>query len=917
MSTSKLDSLRGGWRWAAFAGLSTALLAPLPLAAQADDDLEELEAFTATGSRIKRLDVVPINPVLSLDRQQLDETGFTTVGDAIRSLPFASGQALTPDDSGTSFTPGVSSFNLRGLGNNNLLVLVNGRRAAPYGASGFNGFQSLFDFNSLPTAAIERIEVLKDGGSAIYGSDAVSGVVNIILRRDFEGLTTSFMVGNTDRTDSTYIGGSAIAGTSTARTSIIVAADWDKRNSIAARDLSWSTNADKRPRGGRDFRSSAGFPGLVFVPGVGYRSFLAPTTNPRAEDAVPFGAPTPDGGNAGQYNFLAASDMFPETENIGFYSRIRHELTDTLYFHAEASYRQARSIIGSAPTPMFNFNEQGYYREMLSAEEIEAAFGTGVTPDPTNRAHYREGVIEAPEISIPAYNPFNPWGVLLFDDVRVRFVELGNRVNDVMATTPRLLFGIGGVVNDVWEWETGIMRTESRVTNRNRGNAQDRLVQDAFDGITFDAGTPDEVTLYLNPFGPNDQRILDYISINNPVTGIYKVESFDIGAVNSEIFEVPSGVIGFAAGFEYRDENLDDIRTALNETGQIVGGSEGSSVQGRRDVIAVYAEATIPVLPQVEIQLAGRHERYSDFGTTTKPKVSIKVRPVDWLMLRGSYGESFLAPNLPFLYTAQSTSFTPNFILDEKRPDLPAQQIKMLGGGNPDLQPETTETWYAGVTIEPPFLEGLVFEVDYVQFDSTNLIDRFEAQFLLDNEDDPAFGQFVIRRAPEPGQTIGQIEFVRTTWENTAERKARFLDLAAQYTLTTDNLGRFRFRALATYLDHISFGGRNFAGTRLYPQWRGNFSTSWTRGDWGASVFVNYTESRKDPLGTVQQRWGSFTTVNPQVSFSGLLDTTITLGARNVFDRIPPFDDVNTTGYTDGIHSPEPRFWYLRVSKDW
>lgn len=916
--------------WKAARGLTSAFLAVTVVAAgnlHAQED-EELEAFTVTGSRIPRLDLEGPNPVLRITGESLQATGFATVGEQLRTLPFNSGQALTPIDSGTSFTPGVSTINLRGLGNNNVLVLVNGRRAAPFGASGFNGFQTLFDFNSIPASAIESVEILKDGASAIYGSDAVSGVVNINLRRDFEGMTVNAGIGNTFETDSFERSVFFITGARSARTSIVVTADWYERNSLFARDMDWSSNADLRDVGGIDRRSTAGMPGLVFVPGVGYRSFLAPTTNPTVESAVPFGTPTPDGGTAGSYNFLQDSDFQPQVRQFGFYTSLSHEITDNLSVYADVSFRRAEMQNQAAPTPMFGFNEQGYFREPLTDAQLVERFGEGTTFDPRNRAHFGEGKVDS-DMVIPSYNPFNPWGVQLIDDNRVRWIYSGNRINDVVSDTPRLVIGTKGNFNPDWTFDVGALYTMNNYTNTNPGAIQDRLLQDALDGVVFDEGTPDEVILFANPFGPSDQRIIDYMTINNPVSSRYEVYSFDF-SIGGVAFELPAGAVGIAFGGEYREERLSDFRTALNETGQIVGGSEGSSVFGSRNVTAFFAEAAVPVLPNLEVQLAARFEDYSDFGNTTKPKISAMFRPIPSVILRAAYSESFLAPNLPYLFTSQSTSFTASTLPDPRRPDDTALQIKQLGGGNPDLQPEETETIYFGVAFSPDNgpLQGLFVSVDYFIFDSTNLIDRNTAQFLLDNELDAAgnpteFTQFVVRNPPVPGESVGTINFIRTTWENISERKYKGFDFDVRYQFVTDAMGTFRISTSATYLSRLDFGGPNQAGSRLLPKWRGNLNLGWSHGDWSANVFVNYIHNRSGtgqttPAGlqVTNERYASQTTVNPSVTYSGFLDTRITLGVRNLFDRDPPLDFGDATRYTGGVNLWEPAFWYLRVTRD-
>lgn len=912
----------------AFVGASIAVAQQVPTtpnATNASGQPQTLEPFEVTGSRIKRLDIETPQPVLLLSAADLELTGFSTVADAMRALPFNSGQALTPVSSGTSFTPGLNAINLRGLGNNNVLMLVNGRRTAPYGASGFNGFQSMFDLNSLPVSAIEAIEVLKDGGSAIYGSDAVSGVVNVKLRKDYSGANVTVSIGNTVDTDSFERSAYLLFGTSSARTRVMAAVDWYQREAIFARDMEFSSNTDLRDVGGINRSSSAGFPGMVRVPGVGNRTFLAPTTNPTVADAVPLGTANGDVG-AGLYNFLRDSDMFPIQRQSGFYTRISHDLNDQVRTFAELAFRRSETRNHAAPTPMFGFNEQGYKFELLTAAQLG-----GVTPDPTNRAHYGNAQVDLSTVGIiiPAYNPFNPWGVSLEADNRVRFVPAGPRINDVQSDTPRYVLGLEGewdVLTRQWSWDAAVNYTKSTFVNTNPGAHQDRKVQDAFHGVTFNQGTPDELTLFLNPFGPSDPKIYDYIGIRNPVTSSYQVRGADFN-VAGEVLNLPAGGLGLAVGGAFNDEKLNDFRTALNEQGQIVGGSEGSSIFGARNVYSAYAEVRAPVTSQIEVQLAARYEDYSDFGTTTKPKISAKYRPHRSFIIRGSYGESFLAPNLPYLYASQSTSFTAAALIDPRRPDDQATQIKQLGGGNPNLQPEETETYYVGAVFEPTFpaLRGWTLAADYFIFDSKNLITRFSAQEILagENRGEAAFASLVTRNPPATGQTVGTIQAIRTAWTNAAMRKYKGADFSIGYALNTRDLGAFRFQAAATYLEELTFGTAfNNAGQRLYPRVRGNFTASWQQRDWTAAVFVTHIDSRR---GTGQMRgtsqvtnasYGSQTIVNPQVAYRGLFNSKITLGVRNVFDREPPLDYGEAERWTPGVSHAEPLFWYLRVSRD-
>ena len=872
---------RSSWKVRATLALSGAVIAPA-LFAQTDraatqegDDVQ-LERFEVTGSRIKRIDMETPQPVVAITRRDFEATGFSTVGDALRALPMVSGQSLTSIDGGTSFTPGTSSINLRGLGNNNTLVLVNGRRAAPYGSPGFNGFQVVFDFNSIPTAAIESIEILKDGASAIYGSDAVAGVVDIRLRKDFQGLTTEVSVGNTTRTDSFEKGAFAIMGASTGRTSLVTTVDWTERNGIMARDLPWTRTANGESVGGFDQRSSANV--IANVRGLadrdrfpsGQATFTTPQTMPTLANAFA-------GNNF--YDFQEDAGMFPETRTWGFYTRATHELTDNLSAFVEVSFRRSEVRIDAAPTPLFATNENG-----------TSEFGT---------------------IVFPASNPFNPFGQDI-TDLRWRIRETGNRINDVTSDTPRLVAGLQGDINENWSWEAAALYTKTQTTNTNAGTVFDNLLQDALNGVEIDGHL-----LHANPFGPNHPWLLDYMTSENPNVDEYEIRSYDANT-SGTLWDLPAGPVGLAVGGEIRTERLSSVGTIDNETGNVVGGSQGANTFGDRRVYSGYAEVGIPVHDMVEVQLAARYEDYSDFGTTTKPKVAVKFRPVEEVIFRASYGESFLAPNLPFLYTTQSVSFSSQFLQDPLRPNDPRNQIRQLGGGNPDLQPEETDVTYAGVVVSPfsrkrnSLLQSLTFNVDYFHFDQTNLIDSLDAADILDNLD--LFGDLVIRNAPAPGETIGTIDSVITTFQNLATAKWEGYDFGVSWDHTFERAGRIRANLAATYVDHYLFEDFEYAGTYNYPDWRGTATFAWNRGDWAASLYVTYIGKYEQLFteGDVNEQW----LFNPQIAFSGFYDTTLTVGVRNVFDKAPPVDQSDTTLTNPAINPIEPAFWYVRLSRD-
>jgi len=895
-----------------------AILSATPGFAQTSDAKTEetvkLQQFEVTGSRIRRVDAETPSPVVRLTAESLANTGFSTVDDALRALPFTNGASIVSTGSGNGFASGTSTVNFRGLGNNNTLVLINGRRAAPSGAGSFNGFQSVIDLRQIPTAAVESIEIVKDGASAIYGSDAVAGVLNIKLKRDYAGVGVDLSVGNTFGTDSLETSAFMIAGATQGKTSIVAMVDYYKRNATKDADFDYSrtadlradkggtgqieTNADGTVVTGVDLRSSSSFPARFFLPGTNtIRTFLNPTSDPQAANAVAVSRAT----GAGLYDFQKDTYQEPEKFNWGFQFYVNHQFTDKLSGFADFSFRRVTSLNAAAPSPFTTTDK-----------------GAG-----TNG-----------RLVVPADNPYNPYGTRYFgasgqaiELSTYRLVNAGPRYRDTVSDYPRMVVGLkGDLVND-WAFESFAMYTQGSFYDSAPGTSFDSRVQEALNGVVLNGQKR-----YANPFGTEDPLITDYYSGTNPTKTTFTSNDYEL-SVNGHLFDLPAGAVGLAAGTEFRKENIKDVRTLENETGNIVGGSEGFGYTGKRNVTSLYAELDVPILKQLELQLAGRFEDYSDFGTTTKPKVALKYSATKWLLFRGSYSESFRAPDLEYLYTAGSVSFTGSQLFDPRRPDQPSAQIKTLGKGNPDLQPEETKTYSAGVVLEVPsgFAKGLTFDVAYFKFDQNNLITRDTANFTLANELSLPTGR-VVRKpvtAAEAaaGITVGALDYISTDWYNANTQTYEGIDYRIDYTWKSAKFGQFRFGAEATYLMNLerttinSLGATTLVdldGTDGVPLWRGNFSTAWKKGDWAASLQVRYI-GQMPPSGLTtlpEPMQKAQTLVDPQVSYSGLWRTRFTVGVRNVFNQNPPFYMDGSTGYNSGIATVDPRFWYVRVSRE-
>ncbi|PTY08761.1 hypothetical protein DB347_04095 [Opitutaceae bacterium EW11] len=941
MSKSRSQRLTA---FALSAGASSVLFAVSAYAQDAastkkDDEPQKLEKFEVTGSRIKRVDAESVSPVQAITFQDMQVQGFTTVGEAIRAMPFNSGQALTPTDSGTSFTPGVSTVNLRSLGNNSTLVLINGRRAVPYAVPGFNGFQTMFDLNSIPEAAIERVEILKDGGSALYGSDAVAGVVNFILRKDYQGLNVSTEIGNYFNTDGLMRKASAMVGAVSGKMSVSTSISYEKRNAVFSRDVPSAANVDKTSVGQQanpkyiiegyqaagfssvdaylkdagltdpvsdgyigDNRSSRGYPGYVRVPGVGLRSFATPTDNPTTAAATR---------SPNYYNYNESNGLFPEMEKYAMYTRADFEFTPDLSAFAELSFNRTHSLVYSAATPA----------------DIETSWG--LSPG--------VGMI------IPAYNKYNPWGVDISNGRR-RMVENGARISDVTSDTPRVLAGLKGNISALegWTWESAVVYSKNDVNNLNRGTIPDYRMQQALMGLTrngdgslaWNPATPQNDRVYFNWFGWNEKAMADFLEVENPTSAFIKYTSYDF-QTSGPIFQLPAGPLQLGLGGEHRNESFGKIQSDLNATGNILGGSEGTSSFGDRRVTSIFAELDVPILKgmrfvnSLEAQLAARYESYSDpgFAKRARPKIGVKYSPFTWLAFRASYAKSFKAPDLAYLFTSSQTTFS-SYQATDPVTGSKIDQVQTVVAGNRNLHPELTDTWYGGVVFAPEGkLKGLELTLDYFHFQQKDLLVQLSDLYSYSEfftgaaTGNPLFAGKVVR---DPA--TNEVLYIRDDYVNVARGEYRGADLGASYLWKTNNLGNLYVAANATWINETSVDGSNLVGSYLNARWNGTAQINWRKGDWAVNLFEVYRGKRQRSLllgswydmgdsvyahYTVKPQY----TTNVSVTYRGFRGIEVTVGVNNVFDAKGPVDPMDGTGTTAGINTVEPAFWHVRLEK--
>lgn len=875
--------------------------------AQSQPAAQKVEKIEITGSNIKRIDAEGPLPVVVVKREDIQNSGKTTVNELLQTLTVISGGSFAETTSaGNSFAPGTAAVSLRGLGANTTLVLLNGRRIANYGfAQNLN--ENFVDLNAIPVTAIERIEVLKDGASAIYGSDAIAGVINVILRKDFQGVEVAASYGDSKDGGAGETRASIAAGVGDlAKTGFnaMVTLDYYKRDKLNSQQRDFSRFADQRARGagrgGLDFRSPTGNPGY-WAGGTG--NVNTPFANCPASSVVSAASVgVPGGGNVCAYDFAADNDLLPETERAGIFGAATFRINNNLTAFLEAMYNKNETNTSAAPTP------GGF-----------AATG----------------------------HPDRPAGST-FTTVNYRWVEAGKRLNTLESESTRLVGGIKGFALG-WDFEAAANFGRSKTVNTGFNYIIQERAVEAFAGTL--AGFTGIRYGVLNP-GSNPPGMLDKIEISPVRTGVSKVEGADVKA-SRELFNMAGGAAAIAVGFEYRKESIaddPDPRVALTNPNRVtVTGSGGTAVRGGRNLNSAYAEIALPFFKGLETQIALRTDRYSDFGTATTPKISLSWRPNSSLLVRGGYAEGFRAPSLAELFLGESTSFpsvadTPR--CNDYRAGLGATdprtvaicgstgtgvaaQVRSIFLGNTSLKPEESKSYSLGFVIEPT--RDFSLGIDYYKIEHDNRILAPTAGFILANES--LFPGAVTRaartaddiaanaRAGLRGTSGDLVPGITRTFFNASQQKTDGVDVDLRTTFALGNMGKLEVVNGYTYM--ISLKRQLNPGQPLvelvdtweFPRWRHTISGNWTRGAWGSTVAVNTVAGFADFRTAAGQevKIGNHMTIDAQVRYTGFKNLTLSLGGQNVANKKPPFSNENWYGYASSVHNPRGAYWYGSV----
>jgi iron complex outermembrane recepter protein len=771
---------------------------------------EEPEEVIVTGSRIRRVDYETASPVQVVRRDDIEKVGATNISDVLRNVISADNQGSIPTAFSGGFAAGSSGISLRGLGVNSTLVLVNGRRMAQYGLAD-DGVRSFVDLNSIPFDAVERVEVLKDGGSAIYGSDAIAGVVNIILRENFEGITVSGDTGTTGDGDGNSYRLSALAGTGGDRWNAFVSVEGQREDAIDQADRgSYLGTQDLRRFGWFDNRQGANAAGFGnWEEGVLFFSGTTPYGTIRQDPTEFVGRvnlqPCPEvDANSGVclYTTLPFIQIQPKVERLNVFAKGTFDFTDDVKAYTELGY--FTSHVQSHGTPG-SVNDTGVFDVSNPNSPI-----THTT-------------------ILPADHPDNPLG----EDRTLSLLtaQLGGRDGEQKSKVFRGIVGVGGTVGENWEWDTGLGYIRSKLEDTNYGFVRHPVLQEALDAGTF----------RLNP-ALNSQALLNEISpalTREPTSSVAMVDA----RVSGSLFDLAGGRFGLAVGTEFRKEKTDTPPVPFTDTGEIVGLGY-SAFKKDREVFAGYVEAEAPVTSWLELNGAVRYDHYDDYGSSTTPKVGFKIKPMDQLLFRATYQEAFRAPGPAESGNSASFGFT---------------NIAILTIGNPDLKPEEAKSYTFGVVYEP--FSGTNISVDYYKIDRDNEIVAADQALVI--------GDLPVNGAPNssidgvlPGSRLfydefGDLATISAPFMNATSTKTDGLDFDIRQRIDLGSAGTLTAGLIWTHIfsferqvpggDALEYAGTHgpyvLSSAGGTPSDRGRMQLTWDYQAVSLTAAVNYVSS--------------------------------------------------------------------------
>lgn len=928
-------------------GALASLTPSLAHAQAAAPDAGAVQRVEITGSSIKRVDAETSLPVQTVTREQIDKLGVTNTEQLLQNISAnSSAGGMTSMQNAGQSTYGEATASLRGLGSQRTLVLVNGRRIANYATDG-----TAVDINSIPLSAIDRVEVLKDGASGVYGSDAVAGVINFILRKDFHGVEATAYLGK----PTTSGGGKAgkfglVAGfgdIDTDHVSAMFSLDIAHDASIQGYQRKYANHAwsddglfDISATATGSIRTfdpniltSLNQGKAIYADGSGLGNILGPTSpTSTANNCAANGMSFDVNLNTCRYNPSPYVPLTPDVTRVNVAGTLRGRINDDNEWFAELFASNAKTIISEQASP--------YSASFLATDPLFHKLGIDpvIVINPSS-PYYPGSYIAAsnhPEVLTSCNG--GPCPVT----VSYRALDGGGRLHTDQSTLYHLATGLTGTIKE-WDYDATYSHNMSQVaesTQRGYQN-QTQLVQLLSGNDAF------------NPYVAQQtpQLAAQILATNyngNIIKSSLTTDAIDL-KVQHELMKLPGGPLAFAAGVSLRREAIDLRPSAAYQSGDVAGyGAAVLPFSASRNSQSVYGELDAPFLKMLEADLSVRHDRYPN-ASSTNPKLSLKFRPLDQIAFRGAIGTGFREPSLPELDTPLAPATTN--IFKDPVTGVPGQFNEQVGG-NPKLVPEKSKQFSFGTILEP--IKGLSASIDYYHVKIDHAIISLDAQTVVNlaAAGNPVYAPLVSRDSSDNitniiannvnsgGVTTAGID-LDVKWQGVRTSAGQFgAELSGtwiqKYDLTTidgtvqHSVGRTT-DPTDSAINAVTNGGLIF-------RWRHALTVNWKYADFGLALTQNYQSGYRDAppasndcdptdytppdappeICHTGRRVSSFATYDMQAQYDGVKNLSFRLGLKNLFNRQPFPVTTNgiyfQTGYDPTWYDPHGRFVYASAT---
>jgi iron complex outermembrane receptor protein len=904
---------------------------------------QQLEKVEITGSAIKRIDAETALPVQVITRDEIARTGVTSTEQLMKTITAISSMGGTENATGAGVSSyGLSSISLRGLGEDRTLVLVNGRRLSAF--AGGNG--GAVNVNSIPIAAIERVEVLKDGASALYGSDAVAGVVNFILSRNFTGLELGATTGKPTRSGGgkndrvQVVGG--LGDLSKDRFNITATLSLEKETPLFAKDREFAKTGNRLPfiaaaatgqgniEGG--YTPGTGLPapdetgvpqpGFGTSPGVGYGNPLAADNNCAAINMFEAGN-TSKGSPYCAFDSNAFVGLTPKRDLTNLTLNGAFNLTNDMQLFGDALYSRSTVVQQFQPSPLrrsFMYPSDTRFQEL------------GIDPVLLIRpANPNYAIAEAYLNAMEAAHPGQGFAALIGQPLAVtaRVFDFGDRTSEDESTQTRLVGGLKGTLGDK-DYEVAFAHNKSELA----GTVPDGYFSQALFASVVNQADSDYNPWSLTQSATFNQRLAAAGAKYTGATLDATSQSDGIdGKISGELFNMTAGPAQFALGAQGRIEKFKLSPSAALESGDIAGlGGATRAVDEKRKVASVFGELNIPILKELEGNAGVRFDKYSQIGEKATYKGSMRYQPNKVLLFRGALGTGFRAPTLIDMFEPVVTATSEQF--NDPGTGQTGIQVPSETGGNPNLKPEKSRQRSAGIVVAPA--QNFTFSIDIFQVRIDDIIAEPSTQEIVSRfrAGDPAYAGLV--------QLDGSnnVTLVRVLKANTGSADVRGADVGAAFR---ENIGpgRLDLSFNGTYMDKFdqtSPGGvlSHKVGTiaeldgspvlgaddgGVVLRWKYLLSGTWTQGPIAGTLALNYAKGYEaghrvedDARHFIPDSY----IYDANVAYTGIKNLRLNIGVKNLFDKDPPiFTPVSNQfqgGYDITQYDPRARFIYVSAA---